>query len=195
MTNVYLFIGQSGSGKGTQASLLEETIKNTQPEARILHLETGAMFRSLISTGGYTANLVKETMEQGILSPSFVSIHAWSHALIDQYDGQEVLFLDGSPRVPDEVPILLSASKFYKWNLHVIYIKVSDEWANERLVGRGRADDVEDSVRSERLQWFHGNVLPAIEMLKASPEVTFIEINGEQTVPEVQREVCAKLGL
>ncbi|MBP6904780.1 MAG: nucleoside monophosphate kinase [Candidatus Pacebacteria bacterium] len=191
----YIFIGKSGCGKGTQAALLEQKVTGLHPESTVLHLETGAIFRSFITTDSYTAQMTKQMMEEGKLPPSFIGIHVWSHELIANYTGQRFVFLDGTPRISEEVPVLLSAAKFYGWNLNVIYIDVGDTWANDRLIGRGRQDDTDAHDRTERIAWFHANVVPAIELLRASPQVTMLTVNGERSIPDIHADICEKLGL
>lgn len=190
-TKAYIFIGQSGSGKGTQANLLEQKVRTDQGEAQILHFETGNIFRSFIQTDSFTAQKTKEVMDQGILPASFIGVHVWSHELIASYNGQEVVIIDGTPRVAEEVPILLSATKFYGWDTTVIYIEVSDAWANERLLGRGRADDLVDHERTARLKWFHDNVMPAVALLQASPDVKFLTVNGERSIEDIHRDIVS----
>ncbi len=191
----YIFIGQSGAGKGTQAALFEEKVKQLYSNEPKLHLETGALFREFSTTDSYTAQETKALMDEGKLPPAFIGIHVWSHELIAQYNGEAFIFIDGTPRVASEVPVLLSAAQFYRWKLHVIFLSVGDAWSNERLIGRGRPDDLDGHDRAERIAWFHANVMPAIELLRSSSDVDFIEINGERTIDEIHTDICQKLGL
>jgi adenylate kinase family enzyme len=92
------------------------------------------------------------------------------------------------------VPALLSAFEFYDWNPHIINIEVSDDWSYARLKGRGRADDNEADIWG-RIQWFHESVVPAIELLKESPRVSYHTVSGEQTIEAVHKDVCQELGL
>lgn len=194
-TNAYIFIGQSGSGKGTQAALLEQALHTKYPDRSVFHFETGNIFRSFIETDSYTAQKTKEVMAQGILPASFVGVHVWSHELIQGYEGQDAVIIDGTPRVAEEVPILLSAARFYGWHTTVVFIDVSDTWADERLQGRGRADDSAEHERHARLAWFHDNVMPAITLLKQSPDVTFLSINGERPISEIHEDLSKQLEL
>lgn len=189
----FIFIGQSGAGKGTQVALLEEKIQSIYKDEEILHLETGTVFRSFIKSDSYTAKKTKEMMDEGKLPPSFIGVHVWSHELIAKYNGQRFVFLDGTPRIVDEVPILLSAAKFYDWEVHVIYLEVSDGWANDRLVGRNRFDDQDEHERKERISWFHSRVKPGIDILGNSPEVKFLKINGERPIPEIHEEIFSNI--
>ncbi len=194
-TNAYIFIGQSGSGKGTQAALLEQKLQSVKPNDRLLHLETGKLFRSFIETTSFTAQQTKAFIDAGKIPPSFIGVHVWSHELIAQYDGQEQVIIDGAPRVSDEVPVLLSAARFYDWKLNVVFINVGDTWANERLVGRGRTDDLDEADRTSRIAWFHDSVMPGIALLQQSPDVQFITVDGERAIADIHADICTQLGL
>lgn len=192
---VFIFIGHSGCGKGTQAKLLQQKLAARDPDHGVLYLETGTRFRELIASDSYTARKTKEVMESGKLPAPFLGIHAWTHILIDEYDGMRHVVIDGAPRVPDEVPILLSAARFYGWQPHVIFLKVTDEWASEKMKNRGRSDDRDEHEIWGRIQWYHESVLPAIELLQESPLIQFHTITGEQTVEAVHQEICRELGI
>lgn len=188
----YIFIGQSGAGKGTQVALLKEKIVAGGRE--VLYLETGKRFRELVTSDKFTARKTKAYMDEGKLPPPFLGIHAWTHFLIEEYDGESDVVMDGTPRVPDEVPVLLSAAGFYGWELHVIVIEVSDEWATERTKGRGRADDTDSRIWG-RVEWFHQSVIPTIELLRDSPLVHFHSVYGEQSIEKVHEDICRELQL
>lgn len=191
---VYIFIGQSGSGKGTQVDLLKKKILTLDKDAKIFDLETGKVFRELIAGSSYTSKRTKSFIDSGKLPPSFLGVHAWSHSIIENYNGDQYVFIDGTPRDAHEVPALCSAFEFFDWYPHIINIEVGDEWSYDRLKGRGRADDNEASIWG-RIQWFHESVVPAVELLKESPRVTYHTIYGEQTIECVHRDICHELGL
>lgn len=193
--NVYIFIGHSGAGKGTQVELLQKKLEALDPTIPTYHLETGNMFRELIGGTSYTASRTKALMDEGSLPPSFLGIHAWSHLLIKDYDGTQHVFIDGTPRISVEVAPLLSAIEFYDWYPHVFFLQVGDEWAFEHLMKRGRPDDRESHDVWNRIQWFHESVVPAIEILKASDRVTFHLIQGEQTIEAVHEDICKALDI
>ncbi|MEO5646408.1 MAG: nucleoside monophosphate kinase [Candidatus Paceibacterota bacterium] len=194
MNPVYLFIGQSGAGKGTQVSLLKERLLKNNAETKFFFLQTGDKFRELIAGDTYTGQLTRELIAVGKLPPPFLAIHIWSHLLIENYDGTTTVIIDGTPRVDTEVPLLLSAAEFYNWTINIIHLDVSDQWAFEHLKGRGRADDSDDIIRG-RIQWFHDSVVPAIDLLKASTFVKFHTINGEQSPEGVHEEICKVLNV
>lgn len=193
--DVYIFIGQSGAGKGTQAKLLKEKLTIARPEQEVLYLEVGSQFRKLIKEESLTATRVGSLMAQGKLPPSFIGVHMWSHELIDQYTDTQAVIIDGTPRVSAEVPILLSACEFYGWTPTIINIRVSDEWAYERTKARGRDDDKDERDVWGRIEWYHQSVEPATEMLRGSELVVFHDVNGEQSIEAVHKDICEILGM
>jgi len=188
----FIFFGKSGSGKGTQAKLLGDYLKRTKGN-EVLYIETGEGFRDFIKTDSHTAQLTKEVLSGGGLLPVFMPIWLWTDFLVKNYNGTEDLILDGLCRRPAEAPVLDSALKFFgQKNPIIIYINVSNEWSFARMKDRGRKDDTEAYIKS-RLDWFEWNVVPAMAYFHEHPDYTFLEINGEQTVEEVQSEILSRL--
>lgn len=191
----FIFFGPSGCGKGTQAKLLQDELKNKDPERNIIYIETGQKFRELAEGNSFTAQKVKELMAKGGLAPVFLPIWIWTEMMMENITGNEHLFMDGMSRRLVEANVLDSALKFYeRKNLTIISFEVSDEWATKLMKGRGRADDTDEEIKS-RLAWYKENTMPAVEYFKNDPDYKFISINGEQTIEEVHREVMEKVGL
>lgn len=187
MNSTYIFFGRSGAGKGTQAQLLKEQLE--KQGRTVKYIETGAAFRTFIESDSFAAKKAKEQMARGDLLPEFLPIWMWSDFLVKEVTGAEDLILDGVARRPHEAPILDSALRFLgREDMHVIYVNVSEEWATERLMGRGRADDHIDEIK-KRLSWFDWNVIPAMAYFHELPLYKFHDINGEQTIEEVHEEI------
>lgn len=196
MDDLYIFVGRSGAGKGTQVSLLKEKLKKIDPLLPVFIVETGKKFRELVDTDTYTGRRLRDIVHTGKLSPSFLGVHMWAQCLVDGYTGKGVVFMDGTPRKNTEVPLLLSAIKFYGWKAHVINLSVSDEWAYDHIKIRGRVDDlVSDEEIWSRIRWFHTSVQPAIEMLRGNQSIKVHDIFGEQTIDEVHNDICYALGI
>lgn len=192
----YIFIGRSGCGKGTQVEKLAEyltekgVISADQPWLRI---ETGARFRQIVETGGYTAQKLKEGLENGDRLPDNFAIWTWTGFLFDKYTGTEHIFCDGCPRSLVEAKALDLLFKFYKREeINVFYIDISREEAKVRLLKRGRADDQPGDI-DNRLDWFDRDVLPAVEYYEHNPDYHFHRINGEQSVEAVHEELLSSL--
>jgi len=75
----------------------------------------------------------------------------------------------------------------------VIYVDVSENWAKERLLGRGREDDKDGEEINNRMNWFETDVLPALDIYSRDPRYKYLHINGEQSIEEVQKEILEKL--
>ena len=102
----FIFIGRSGCGKGTQADLLQQKLREKTPETPIFYLETGERFREYIQSETYSSNLSKDVMEKGGLQPEFLAVWNWSSLFVEKMQGNEHLVLDGTPRKLDEAEVL-----------------------------------------------------------------------------------------
>ena len=189
----FIFIGRSGCGKGTQAKLLIDELKLRDSETPIQYLEAGEKFRELIARPNFTGKLAKQITDTGGLQPAFLAIHNWAHLFIENINGNEHLVLDGSPRKLNEAKILHEAFKFYgRSSVFIIYVNVSNKWSLDRLLARGRGDDGRAEIE-KRLSWFDTDVLPAIDYFKIQPDVNLFDINGEQTIEKVHKEIMKKI--
>jgi len=192
--HAFIFYGISGSGKGTQAKLLIEYLQKNDPSREVIYIETGARIRSFIAdTSGHTRDMVKNILDKGGLLPEFIPIWLWSNLLVTKFTGKEHLVLDGVSRWPHESPIVDAALKFYGFEeLNVILINVSREWARSRLKERKRYDDDEAEI-NRRFDWYEKNTKPAVDYFRDKPSVSIIEINGEQEIEAVHREIIRKV--
>ncbi len=189
--HAYIFIGRSGSGKGTQADLLIKKLEKLGNKT--LHVETGAFFREFIKKSLYTEVLAKKVVESGGLMPEAMAIHMWVSYLVDNFTGKEDLVFDGAPRKLMEAELLDGVLKFYNINKYkVIYINTSHDWSKARLLERKRKDDTEEGIEN-RLQWFNSDVMPSIEFFKNNKDCEFLDINGEQSIEQVHNEVMSKI--
>jgi adenylate kinase family enzyme len=191
----YIFIGRSGSGKGTQAARLQKMLHEKNPEQKVIYEETGAFFRNFIEEDHYSARLSKEIMNTGARQPSFLAVLMWGNILLKNLTGSESIIIDGSPRALPEAHILDSALSFYKLSPKVIYINISFDEAIKRLRERGRADDKNIEEVKERLAWFDRDVVPAIEYYRTNPAYTFVEVNGEEPVDVVFEKLAKSLNI
>ncbi len=189
----FIFIGRSGSGKGTQAKLLSDYLTKLDSSKKTLYVQSGGEFRNFIKGTSLTATIAKGVNDAGGLQPEFLAVYMWVSVLVNQYTTQEHLIFDGTPRKLHEAGVLDSIFDFYKLEKpYVINLKVSEDWSVRHLMARGRQDDKEEVIR-ERLSWFEKEVQGAIEFYRKSPRYQFIEIDGEQTVQEVHAELVKKI--
>ncbi len=194
MLHTVVFIGRSGCGKGTQADFLKNRINSHDLDKRnILYIETGDRFREFVRGRSYSSNLSKIIYDRDARQPDFLACLMWGGVLLEQLEENMHLIFDGVARSEPEARMLSTALWFYKReNPTVIYINVSRKWSEEKLLKRGRTDDVNIERIDKRLDWFDKDVLPAIGYFRSNPFFKVIEINGEQDVEAVHAEIVAK---
>ena len=189
-----IFLGPQGCGKGTHAELLGAYLKRTDTSREVLYFSAGKQLRAFVEKKSYTADLNRSIIEQGGLLPTFLSVHVFSEQLMHEMRGNEHLIIDGFPRTEDQIPILDSAMRFYKRERPtIVYINISDEEALARLIKRGRKDDTEAGIR-ERLRWTREHMEPILSWFRTNPLYKVIEINGEQPIEVVHKDIDQALG-
>jgi len=189
----FMFMGRSGCGKGTQAELLQKFLEDKGEKGNILHIYVGKKLRELFLKGTYTAKVAEDITSRGKLQPAFLAIWAWSTTLVEDIkDGNHIIF-DGSPRRLVEAKYVDGAMEFYKMEkIYPIVLDVSREWARERLLERGRNDDAADSIE-ERLNFYDKEVVPVLDYFRNESKNKLIEINGEQSIEDVHKEIIKKI--
>ena len=191
----FVFIGRSGCGKGTQIEMLMDVLKKKDPKHEILYIYTGKEFREFIKGDTKTQKLTKHVYEDGGLMPEFLTVHMWVRPLVENYNGNQHIIFDGTPRKFHEAGVLHSMIGFYKlekpW---VINIGISEEEAVRRLLKRKRLDDTEKDIR-KRLSWYETDVAPTIEFYRDNPNYDFLYVDGERSPEEIHADIVKRLGL
>lgn len=183
---IIIFVGRSGSGKGTQADLLQKNLPG-----KTLYIGTGAYFRKMIATENLTGRLYKDAYARGELAPDFLVTTYLGNVFLDEYTGTENMLFDGVARLPQEAKALTDMFTFYQLKkVKVVYINVSPEWALDKTAHRGRSDDKGSDVKAK---WYEEKVLPVMDYFKQTSLYEFIEVNGEQTIDQVHQEILTKL--
>lgn len=191
----FVFFGIVGSGKGTQIELLQKYIKEKNSNARVVSIYPGSEFRKLVSSGSYTGQLVKATLDQGWLQPNFITISLFTNMLISSLEPDSHLIIDGFPRTTTQSEVLEAAMDFYKReNIKIIYIKVDKDEAIKRMKLRGRSDDTDEGI-AKRIDEYVNNVVPAMLYFEEKNEYSIHTINGEQSVEDVHAELIKTLGI
>lgn len=183
----YIILGKSGSGKGTQASKLKDYLL-ANGHSSVCHVTTGGALREFVSNSkSLSSKLMGSIMIEGRSLPDFIAIWNWNNIFINSINGEETIILDGAPRKGVEAKILDEAIDYYGYdNVIVVYIDVTDAWAIQRLVGRGREDDSDIDKVKNKMEWFATDVLEVIDWYKNyNTKVKWIHVNGEKSIDEV----------
>ncbi|HCS78602.1 TPA: adenylate kinase [Patescibacteria group bacterium] len=175
-----ILIGIQGSGKSTQGNMLSEQLK-------IPYLSSGHIFREMAKEKTTWGRYVKETLNAGFLIPDEKTV-----PIIEDYlsksEYKSGYILDGFPRTTGQ------AEAFKNGVDHVIYLKVSDKEALWRLSGRieegVREDNTLQAIR-KRIQIFHDITKPVLEYYRSKNRL--VEVNGEQSIEEVNTAILARI--
>ncbi|RIA56530.1 adenylate kinase [Dichotomicrobium thermohalophilum] len=203
-----ILIGPPGSGKGTQAKILEERHNMKQ-------LSSGDMLRAAVSEGTEIGKKAKSYMEAGELVPDDLVVEI----VTDQIEklGDKGFILDGFPRNVHQAEVLDQMLDQRDRNIdRVLVVEVNDDVLVERIAGRytcaqcgegyhdkfkqpekegvcdkcgstefiRRPDDNPDTVRN-RLAVYHEQTKPLVDYYKEQGKVRVID--GEQPIEEVTK--------
>ena len=124
-----IFIGPAGSGKGTQAPRVKDTLC-------LCHLATGDMLRDAVAAGTPLGKQADEIMKAGKLVPDELVIGLIDDAL-NMPECDRGVILDGFPRTAVQAEKLDSMFNARKMKIdNVIEMKVDEEILVERIEGR-----------------------------------------------------------
>src|SRR3712207_4810443 len=136
-----VILGPPGAGKGTQAQRISA-------ETGLPHVATGDMIRAAIADGTEFGRQVQAYNDGGHLVPDELVIGLIRERLSEP-DTQAGFVLDGFPRTLVQAEALDEMLAALDRELAlVLEFQLSDDVAFERLLGRGRADDTPDTIRT-----------------------------------------------
>ena len=171
--NLVLF-GPPGSGKGTQAKILQE--KEGWPQ-----LSTGDMLRAAIAAGTGLGKKCKTIMDAGELVPDDVVIGIISERY-DQPDCAHGAIFDGFPRTIPQAKALDQMLNLREKAIDlVIELKVDDKVLIDRVKARiaqsggaVRADDTPETLQN-RLNVYYQNTAPLLEYYKRQGKLVTVD--------------------
>ena len=188
-----VFFGIQGSGKGTQAMLLEEFLVRNSDE-NVLRLEMGERLRGFAAGSGEANKRVNTVMSGGGLLPAFIPSHIMTSFFLNEFTGCEHLILDGVARRIEQASILDDALSFYdRLDYQIISLQLSEEEAKRRMQLRHRDDDAEEKIR-KRFEWYKSETLPALDELNRRGRTTHL-VDGHPSIEDIHQKVLSVLGL
>lgn len=189
-----IMMGRPGAGKGTQLARLAQRLEDAD-ERTVFRFETGRAFRELAAGKSHTSDMVRETLNKGVLQPVFLSVWLWGGEFVKNLEHDEHIIMDGFPRRVAEAEVLETALAFYKREqVDVVFLDVTDEVAIERMMGRGRDDDALESAQY-RLQVYHEQIDPVLDFYREHTEHRFHQINADNTEDAVQQTILEVLNI
>ncbi|MGD2077452.1 MAG: adenylate kinase [Chloroflexota bacterium] len=209
-----VLMGGPGAGKGTQARRLAE-------ELGLPQVATGDLFRQHIKNNTKLGKLAQRYIDSGELVPDEVTVGMVRERLA-RPDCDEGALLDGFPRTISQARSLDELLAMQGEKISVVpFIRVSPEVLLQRLAGRWtctqcghvfhmlfnppkvegicdydgsplyqREDDTEETQK-RRIEVYFENTAPLIDYYRQRG--LLVEVNGEQSIEGVQRELAATI--
>lgn len=162
-------LGAPGSGKGTLA-------KGLVPIDDFVHISTGDLIRS-----SNDPELKKVYKAKGALVPDDIIFRILKDEIKKHLDKN--IILDGFPRTINQAHQLESLLKEINIDLKtVIYLKLSEETAKERIKKRSesgnRKDDTNNEVIERRFKEFEEQTKPLIDFYKKRGKLCEVDAEG-----------------
>ncbi|MCH8892374.1 MAG: adenylate kinase [Chloroflexi bacterium] len=211
-----VLFGPPGAGKGTQAQLLTDRLK-------VVHISSGDLFRHHVCQGTPLGLRAKEYMNRGELVPDEVTIDVILDK-VQSIPAEDGFILDGFPRNTNQAEELekklAAGSRILD---KVVHIDVSEPELLRRLGGRfvcracqaphamaegedasakkcgrcggelyQRDDDAPASVK-KRIDVYNKETMPVLGFYRERG--VLVDISGDDTVDEVNKQVLAALGV
>jgi adenylate kinase len=182
---LFLIIGAPGSGKTTDASLIAEKYND-----KIVHYSTGDMLRGEVASGSELGKEIESYISKGALVPLSIIVDTIMSA-INQAPVNTIL-IDGYPRSTEQMraldEILKSNDKVEL--VSVIEVRVSEEVAKERILGRASEASEEEKRSDDSEEVFYDRMKIYIDPLTEIQEFYTQKglhkvIDGERTLEEV----------
>jgi adenylate kinase len=207
----YVIMGVQGSGKGKQASLLQENFN-------LVHINVGDVFRWNIQSHTKLAARIKRIVARGELVPDEI-VEEIIQKRLNEHDWNFGFILDGFPRNHAQAQFFLESYDIDA----VIHIDVPDEVVMERVLSRRlclncnldynliyhrpkventcdvchgelitREDDTEEAV-TKRINDYHTKTEPILDLFKRKELV--LNFDGTASPQDIHEEICDRLGL
>lgn len=173
-----IIIGAPGSGKGTQAKLI-------QKHFGLRHFSTGAQIRQEIAAGTEVGLQAKDCVEKGQLVPDELINKIVEVAILEDHEG---IIFDGYPRSIIQEETLDNLLKKYREApiRAFIYLSVRKELLLERVLQRGkisgRADDTAE-VFEDRYRAYLAETEPLVESYRKKG--ILVEVDGNDTIENI----------
>jgi len=187
MKKLFLIIGAPGSGKTTDASIIADKHSDD-----IVHYSTGDMLREEVARGSELGETIESYISKGALVPLNIIIDTIVSAI--KNSPKNAVLIDGYPRSVEQMvafdEILDRESDIDL--LSVIEVRVSEDVAKERILGRAAEAEV---VRSDdSIEVFYDRMKiytdPLAEIQKFYTDKDLLQvIDGERTLEVIVDEM------
>ncbi len=191
---VFIFVGRSGCGKGTQLELFKKFLLSKNKDLNIKSMIMGDIYRAFFKESGFVEDVARHvSMTQGKFQPDFLTNALLINKAISLVEDNSIIFFDGYPRTLSQLGVLKDFLTYIGSKEPIIInIEVSRENVKERMLGRGRGDDNVDAIES-RLNEYDKFILPMLENIQSDSYFKYFKIDGEHSKEDVHNEIINSL--
>lgn len=171
-----MIAGPQGSGKTTQAKAIADSLG-------LCLVKVGDLLRAKATQDDEIGRSIKVDISQGQLADDQIVANILSEEL-SQPKCANGFMVDGYPR---------SAEQLNKFDPHynlVIYLDLSLEEAEKRLLARGREDDTPEAIK-KRFEWFEKKTQKIVDYYH--DQGILIKVDGNQAIERVSEDILAAL--
>jgi len=207
----YIIMGVQGSGKGTQAKLLADTLD-------LEHISVGDIFRWNVQHHTKLSTQIRRIVAAGELVSDDL-VEAVVHQRLDEHDWNFGFIIDGFPRNQPQARFFLESYDIDA----VVLLEVPDRVVEERILSRRlcsrcgldynlishrpaqadvcdmcgsrlvpRPDDTPAAIRA-RLRDYHAKTRPVLDLFRAKEVVVAVDATGPRA--QVQASIREHLGV
>lgn len=174
-----VMLGPPGSGKGTQAEILAESLG-------VPAISTGEMLREAVAAASTLGLRVNEIMAAGELVDD-ETMAAVVRDRLARDDAQKGFVLDGYPRTMSQATTLKEILDRSGRRLDaVVQIDVPEGELVSRVLGRQRADDTEEVIL-QRLAVYHEQTEPLVAHF--GERSLLRDVDGHQSIEDVSTSI------
>ena len=183
---IIILLGPPGSGKGTQASFIQNKLS-------IPHLSTGDILRQSVKSKTELGNIVKNIMAKGELVSDNIVLKIIKER-VSENDCDKGFILDGYPRNIAQAESLKEVLKDINRNIdRIVFLDVDFKVLQSRIETRSnenneeiRADDTSE-ILIKRLEEYKLQTAPLDDYYSSNKK--FKKINGMNTISEVSHDI------